>query len=203
MPDKDYIVAEATKMIISQGVRAVRMDDIASDLGMSKRTLYEMFGDKENLVEQCLTWYFHQTGEKYKARMDEAPNIILRFIVLLQDWDTIIETNMKLMDGIKKFYPQVYGRITKHKQEGRLDELKEQLQEGISQGFFLPDIDVDLAVSVFTDSVYGMVLNMEKFEERKISASQAFKYIVTYFFRGMSTEKGITLIDQYITNYKK
>ena len=199
MPDKSHIIFEATKMIISQGVRAVRMDDIATDLGVSKRTLYEMFEDKESLITECLMYYFSQVEQKYKNLMDQAQNIIERTIVILQDLDQTIETNIKLMDGVRKFYPKIHEEIILLRGKSRnVEELRRHIQCGIDEGIFLPHINAELATAVFSNSLYGLVLNMEGFEKRNIVPAQAFKYIITYFFRGISTEKGIRMMDEYI-----
>ena len=200
MPDKSHIIAEATKMMINQGVRSVRMGDIATDLSVSKRTLYEMFGDKENLIAECLMCHFYQMEQKYKGIMDQAKNIIEKTIVMLQDIDQTIETNLKLMDGVRKFYPKTYEEIFRHRDESKhVEEFRQHIQHGIKEGLFLPHINADLATTVLSDSLYGLVLNMEKFKERNIAPSQAFKYVITYFFRGIATEKGIRMMDEYIT----
>lgn len=199
MLDKQHIIAETTRMFIQQGVRAIRMDDIASHMGISKRTLYELFGDKENLIGQCLAHHFESIDQLMKQRTMKARNVIEEFIYLLDDWDSIMDGNMKLMEGIKKFYPRIYEEATQDKEKGeyRLNMFKNKIRDGIREGFFLPDINVELAIMIFTDSVYGLITRPERYSQSNITPSEAFKYIVTYFFRGISTQKGIRLLDEY------
>ncbi|UKI39878.1 MAG: TetR/AcrR family transcriptional regulator [Alistipes putredinis] len=64
MVKRDYIVARAASMFETQGVKSVRIDDIASELGMSKRTLYEMFDSKEALLKECMRHLFVEKQEK-------------------------------------------------------------------------------------------------------------------------------------------
>ena len=199
MLDKQHIIAETTRMFIQQGVRAIRMDDIASHMGISKRTLYELFGDKENLIGQCLAYHFESIDQLMKQRTMKARNVIEEFIYLLDDWDSIMDGNMKLMEGIKKFYPRIYEEATQDKEKGeyRLNMFKNKIRDGIRDGIFLPDINVELAIMIFTDSVYGLITRPERYSQSNITPSEAFKYIVTYFFRGISTQKGIRLLDEY------
>ena len=199
MLDKQHIIAETTRMFIQQGVRAIRMDDIASHMGISKRTLYELFGDKENLIGQCLAYHFESIDQLMKQRTMKARIVIEEFIYLLDDWDSIMDGNMKLMEGIKKFYPRIYEEATQDKEKGeyRLNMFKNKIRDGIRDGFFLPDINVELAIMIFTDSVYGLITRPERYSQSNITPSEAFKYIVTYFFRGISTQKGIRLLDEY------
>ena len=186
-------------MFIQQGVRAIRMDDIASQMGISKRTLYEQFGDKESLISQCLIHHFENIDNQIKQRTQEARNIIEEFVFMLDDWENIMEGNMKLMEGIKKFYPRIYEKVTQNKEadEYRLNVFKNKIRSGIEEGFFLPDINIDLAIAIFSNSIYGLINRPERYSQRNISPSEAFRYILTYFFRGISTQKGIQLLDEY------
>ncbi len=199
MLDKQHIIAETTRMFVQQGVRAIRMDDIASHMGISKRTLYELFGDKETLISQCLSYHFESIDQQIKQRTKDAKNLIEEFVFLLEDWEDIMEGNTKLMEGIKKFYPQVYQEATQNKEDGeyRLKIFKNKIKNGIQEGFFLPDINVELVITIFTDTIYGLITRPEKYSQNNISASEAFRYVLTYFFRGISTQKGIQLLDEY------
>ena len=199
MLDKQHIIAETTRMFVQQGVRAIRMDDIASHMGISKRTLYELFGDKETLISQCLSYHFESIDQQIKQRTKDAKNLIEEFVFLLEDWEDIMEGNTQLMEGIKKFYPQVYQEATQNKEDGeyRLKIFKNKIKNGIQEGFFLPDINVELVITIFTDTIYGLITRPEKYSQNNISASEAFRYVLTYFFRGISTQKGIQLLDEY------
>lgn len=67
MTQKERIVEQAMRMFATQGIKAVRMDDIARQLGVSKRTLYELFGDKEGLLYLALNCYFEHTRRRREA----------------------------------------------------------------------------------------------------------------------------------------
>ena len=60
---KDRIVAESTNLFVRNGVKSVRMDDIASRLGVSKRTIYELFGDRESLIVECVRHFYASQDE--------------------------------------------------------------------------------------------------------------------------------------------
>ena len=199
MLDKQHIIAETTRMFIQQGVRAIRMDDIASQMGISKRTLYEQFGNKENLISQCLIHHFEEIDRQIKQRTQKARNIIEEFVFMLDDWEKIMGGNLKLMEGIKKFYPRIYEKVTQNKKadEYRLNIFKDKIRNGIQDGFFLPDININLSITIFTNSIYGLISQPERYSQSNTTPSEAFRYILTYFFRGISTQKGIQLLDEY------
>ena len=73
MDQKERIVAQAMQMFVSQGIKAVRMDDIAQQLGVSKRTLYELFGDKESLLYLAMEHFFREQASRTSGRLRGGP----------------------------------------------------------------------------------------------------------------------------------
>ena len=195
---KEHIIDQAMKLFMQSGFKAIRMDDIATHLGISKRTLYEIFGDKETLIKECMSTY-RQGLEKNRSSMaSQASNIIEEFVFLFQDWENIVDENHKLMMSLQRFYPHVYQEVIEaHKDEG-YKSLKEKIKKGVEEGYLLENINYDLAISVFTYSIFGIISNQKAILPNNVSEKDAFKYVVTYFFRGISTEKGRKLIDEYI-----
>ena len=70
---KDRIVAQSTNLFVRNGVKSVRMDDIASRLGVSKRTIYELFGDRESLIVECVRHFYASQDEKHDRRVPYRP----------------------------------------------------------------------------------------------------------------------------------
>lgn len=200
---RENIIAEATKTFLTYGVKSIRMDDLATNLGISKRTIYEIFGDKETLVTECIESHFEKVKEEKQQKMMKAGNIIEEFLVLLKDWDSDFETNYRVMTSVRKFYPKIYAKIGVDHSKTGYPELKEKLKRGVEDGLLLSNIDYDLAISVFSHSLFGVVTEQKMILPENVSQVDAFKYIVTYFLRGISTTKGIKLIDDFIENERK
>ena len=153
MSTQAHVIEEATKLFIKSGIRAVRMDDIAAHLGMSKRTLYEMFQDKEHLVTECLHYYQSTQDAANANRMLHATNLIEEFIATLDNWDTI-ETDFKLIQELKLFYPRIHERMVQERHVSAVQKMKKKVEAGIQEGLFLPHINIDLAVTVFSNSAH-------------------------------------------------
>ena len=112
MLSKDRIIAESTDLFVRYGVKSVRMDDIASRLGVSKRTIYELFGDRESLIRTCVEYFYNRQERRYEARMASARNVIEEFMLLLEDWENSVTVNMNFMSDLERFYPEIYRRIS-------------------------------------------------------------------------------------------
>ncbi|MCC8035128.1 MAG: TetR/AcrR family transcriptional regulator [Rikenellaceae bacterium] len=195
---KERIIAETTEMFVTYGIKSIRMDDIAANLGVSKRTIYEIFTDKENLLLECMKYHMESFSKRKREILDKATNVIEEMLMLLEDWDHHQESNHKMMTNLRKFYPKVYSAIMEEGQEKGYAALREKISAGVRDGYLLDNINYDLAVSIFTNSIYGIMSRQTMILPKNVSEKDAYKYVITYFFRGIATEKGIKMIDDYI-----
>ncbi len=189
-------------MFLEQGIKSVRMDDIATQLGVSKRTLYEMFGDKKELLEECVKCHM---GAKHKAMADmtsSAQNVMEEILALIYSMKRD-DKDAVLIGNLRKFYPEIYHNLEEEAYRYSYEQLDKLLDRGIVEGLFLPDMNKTLALMT-------MVYTMGALFERKyvlpgmenISQREAFEYVLVNFFRGLSTPKGIEVIDGLVRKYK-
>jgi AcrR family transcriptional regulator len=184
-------------MFVKYGLKSVRMDDIASSMGISKRTIYELFGDKENLIEAAVMNYFLKKHECDMQRTSRSENIIERLILGLSGAEESIQQSMILMNDLKKFYPKVYTHIMEEGFEKRTEAIRQAIDTGVREGVFLDNIGTELSVSLFVDL-------MQTINERISSAmsargfAESVRFCMLFFVRGISTLKGIKQIDKYL-----
>lgn len=201
LTQKDRIVEEAMRMFVQQGIKSVRMDDIARSLGVSKRTLYELFGDKEELLSLSVTRFFERRRERTEAAAAGAANVLEGlFIALNRILDcTVVSTRM--MDNLKKFYPAVYERVMTDGRERNYRDFRRMLETGVEEGLFVSDFDFDLAISMLYHTASGLMNHRQEIVPPGMSERDAFLQIIGTFFRGISTRKGLELVDEYKHRY--
>lgn len=190
------------RMFVTQGIKSVRMDDIAQQLGVSKRTLYELFGDKEGLLYLSMTCYFEQNRLRWDALCADARNVLESMFRVLGSVMDHADTTGRLMDNLKKFYPAVYDKLTREGTEKNRQEFRSMLRQGISEGLFLDRINIDLAINVLYYTASALVTRKGLVLPEGISEREAFVEIVSNFFRGISTAKGMQLVDDYLRRYE-
>ena len=201
MTQKERIVEQAMQMFVTQGIRAVRMDDIAQQLGVSKWTLYELFGDKEGLLYQALTCYFGHTRRRREQLSAGAGNVLeALFMVLADVMDTAGETG-RMFDNLRKFYPAVYDRCMKEGFMKMRETLRRLLGEGVAQGLFIDRFNIDLAISVLYYTASAIVTRKDLILPEGLSEREVFVQIISNFFRGISTARGLELVDDYLKRY--
>ncbi|MDR2890994.1 MAG: TetR/AcrR family transcriptional regulator [Alistipes sp.] len=202
MDPKDRIIREAAAMFLDEGVKSVRMDDIATRLGVSKRTLYEMFGDKQDLLERSMEWLFEGKRREMCAQVEVATNVIEEIFFMLGSMRRD-EKEAALVTNLKKFYPEIYRRLDEETHKYSYKEFDKMLDRGIEQGFFLPSINKELALVTLVYTMHSLFEKKYHFELIKnISHRDAFRYVIVSFFRGLATHKGIEAIDEAVNNYK-
>ena len=201
MLSKDRIIAESTDLFVRYVVKSVRMDDIASRLGVSKRTIYELFGDRESLIRTCVEYFYNRQERRYEARMASARNVIEEFMLLLEDWENSVTVNMNFMSDLERFYPEIYGRISSERHRQGAERLKQKLRQGVADGLFFPDINVEFSAAILIASVSTIFTSPSTYHSAEISMSEAFRYIMMCFFRGISTAEGLHVIDEMFGKY--
>ncbi len=202
LTQKERIVEQAMQMFVSQGIRAVRMDDIAQQLGVSKRTLYELFGDKERLLYLAVDCYFEQMRRQRAEACAGARNVVEAMFMVLGCVMDHADHSRRLMESLRKFYPAVYEKALRESSARGRDDLRHMLETGISQGLFIDTFNLDLAISVLYYTASAISERRELLLPAEMSVREAFVQIISNTFRGLSTPKGMQLIDECLQRYE-
>lgn len=199
MEQHDKIVEQAAQMFVNEGIKSVRMDDIAHAAGISKRTLYEIFGDKEELIYEAVKHHFAHFERLNDVMIDEAPNILIGTIRIMQNVVNTSEQNWKLHNTLNRFYPAVSKRLTEYHKGRKSLLFRDRLEEGIREGLLVPRVNIDLAMSTLHYLATSVVINDGAFPlPEGLTPKDAFLEVTVNVMRGISTAKGIEIIDEYL-----
>lgn len=203
MSQKEYIIDRATEMFCSLGIKAVRMDDIARQIGVSKRTLYELFGDKETLLKLCLYNYHEMRERQLKQQIGRTANVIE---TILTAFDLVLaksEVEHRMQTNLRRFYPKVYNELTVEIGHRKIEGLKASIRGGVSEGLLDPSIDIDLSVSMLCYSLSGIVEHHGVVLPENVSPEDALRYVIVNFLRGIATVRGLEIIDEFTGRHDK
>lgn len=191
---KTRILEAASDAFSQKGIKSVRMDDIAQSLNISKRTLYEIYENKEVLLYECL--------KTSKARAQEEMTFIAAQRANVMD--IILDIYRSKMSQLQKINPQFYSDLEKYPQlQSFLEEqhdkdrtkLKDFLRRGIEEGYFKGDINVDIIANVF-DAINEYMKNHKLYTEFPLE--QLFNNMLFVTIRGICTQKGVAVIDTFL-----
>lgn len=195
---KDRILAYAIENFSRNGIRNIKMDDIASDLGISKRTLYQLFKDKENLLVECFKYSEKRSAKLYSELIKSTDNILELYTKWLKmRIDEIRSVNPQFFSDLNK-----YSRVQKYFRDVSALKSKEGLKfinMGIAQGLFRNDINYNVLLRI-SDIVTESIMRNELYLE--YSYDDLFGSTSIMSVRGICTKKGYDLLDKYIESYK-
>ncbi len=197
----ERIIEVASKLFLERGIRAVSMDDIAQTLGISKRTLYETFSSKDELLVSCLEDMHRQNNEAHKI-IDQSSDDILEIFVahLFLTIKQIKSVSLAfLQDCAKMNKASFVKKFSEAKKQNRL-YLCEKIKRGQELGIIRADINVDITLGVFTEQ---QEVIKEIYATGLYTMEEIFMTIFVMYLRGMCTPKGVEKIDHMIEKYKK
>ena len=199
MANREQVIKRASEMIVELGVKSLRVDDLAHDLAMSKRTIYELFADKRELLYHSIKYLFNNEAEQVMARVDTRTGGIP---ALFEIFDMMAKTGnvrQRIMENLRKFYPDLFERIMVENRDYGLAMLREKLNKLIEEGLVAKSVNVDLSVTMFYYTSMGLLRRQgQLILPEGITEADAFRYTIVNFFRGIATLKGVEQIDAYI-----
>ena len=191
---RDKIVDVAMNLFTKHGIRLVRMDDVAHEMGISKRTIYELYEKKEDLLYEVVVCHFKKRQAvmaEVLSRCNDVMEILLE--VYHQKVTDFKNTNPLFFTEMIR-YPQLQVFLNEQNLEMRQHSL-DFYQRGVEEGYFRADVNYHLAILLF--DVMGQFI-MEKELYRTYSIEEIFKNIVFVSVRGMCTERGVRAIDKIL-----
>lgn len=198
MEVRKKIIDEATQQFLQYGVRNVTMDGIAASLGMSKRTVYELFKDKTSLVHSCL----EVLAEKHKSKNEEiqhsSKNVIETIFSFMQEGIKAMNSiNPVFFRDLEKLYPKTWNNLHMENEKEALSLSQELLQKGISERLFRQEINIPIVAKLFYQQM-NLLADEKVFPRNEYNYSDVFQSLTINFMRGISTTKGIELIDKML-----
>lgn len=201
MSKREKVIKRAAEMIVELGVKSLRVDDLASDLGVSKRTLYEMFGDKEQLLYYSVKEILQSEANEVKAKMSTGYSGIP---ALFETFDAMMSgsaVRKRITENLSKFYPELYERIMTENRDYGLTTLREKLNNLVKEGLISEMVNIDLSITMFYYTSMGLMRRHGRLVlPNGVTELEAFRYTIVNFFRGIATVKGVEQIDKYLAN---
>ena len=180
---KDRIIETASEAFTAHGIKSITMDDIAASLGISKRTLYEVFQDKESLLTQCILKRQEEMNAFLAETLANSKNVLEVILVCYQrSIETFHRTNKRFFEDIKK-YPKVHSLLKNYRERDS-------------------DSTIEFAiVNLLVHEQLDLLMNTDICN--KYSFLEVYEAIMFTYIRGISTEKGAKVLEDFITEYRK
>ena len=191
---KKDLVEKCTVIFTSYGVK-ISTDEISRMLGVSKRTLYEFFDSKENLIYECVIFTIERMRMLVDVHFSENTNNVIEKLFPMTNpklQKMLVEENRFLKD-VRRLYADIFQQTMEKYIESYKKRIIDIIKEGMEEGVFLSDINPELIIDVIF-TIHGALFNKLEFFE-KYSPVELFKNTALCYLRGISTAKGIEMIE--------
>jgi TetR/AcrR family transcriptional regulator, cholesterol catabolism regulator len=196
MEIKERITREAMRMFLQFGIKSITMDEIARSLGMSKRTLYECFSDKDELVRHCLEMIQEENLLVRKRIVEGSQTMIEAILAFLNHGISMMKgMNPSFMQDLRKYHFKVWYTIYSSHKEQELDFSRGVIREGIKQGVFRPELNVDIVVKLLHEQ-FLILNNEEVFPPAQYNIPEVMECMLVIFMRGIASAKGMEIISK-------
>ena len=196
MDYRQRITEEAAHMFRKYGIRTVTMDMLANQLGISKRTIYEIFRDKDELLTGVLKWMAEKQKELIKTIFSESENVIaaiFRFFELMDEHYSRMSPAFRL--DMEKYHNDIISKLRETDELPYHKDNAEMIRRGIEEGVFRSDIDIAITNKCFYEVTRISIDKNTAGED--LDRKDVFRDFYINYLRGISTPKGLSLIDYY------
>ncbi len=181
------------------GIKSITMDDVAKELSISKKTLYQYVTDKDDLVRKTLLLHIQSMDQICLSVFRSEENAILQILkiagMMVSQHN---EMNPSLLFDLKKYHPEIYLDFTEHRESAIQNQLTENLDLGIKQGLYRPDININLCTGFYM-ALIEQCINSEIQIISNISFSERYAFLVNYHLHAICTSKGIEFMKNTLT----
>jgi AcrR family transcriptional regulator len=197
MDTKERIRLRAQELFMQYGIRSVSMDDIATQLGMSKKTIYQFFADKDELVEAVVTSEIGQMQGDCMDCTDQAVDAVDEIFLMMDKIDAQIRPmNPMIMYDLEKFHFKAFQQFMQHKNKFLIDMIRKNMEWGISGELYRPELNVDVISKFRLESVM-IPFNIGLFAPSRYNLADVTQEILEHYIYGLVTPKGYKLIQKY------
>lgn len=188
------IVQRATVIFTRFGIKSVTMDDIAHELGISKKTLYKYFKDKNDLIVKGVQMKI-DADEKQCVACVEGNAIDELFTISEFVIQNLANINPSVIFELKKYHPEAFEILNKHKWEFVLKTIRKNISRGIEEGIYRDNMNPEIIARLYVGST-DLIMEGSIFPWPEFKVDNVYLEILRFQVRGLANKKGI----EYLTN---
>lgn len=194
----DRILSESLRLFMKNGIRSISMDDIAKELGMSKKTIYQYVANKTELVEMVLDFM----REKESNICIDGDITKMNAIDILLAVSRNVSRQMKDLNPInayelQKYYPTIYREFILKKRDHVYTTLKQNFEQGIAEGIYRNDLDIDLVARLYIQKLID-VHDPEFLSSVNFGFEKVFQVMFDNHIRGIANAEGLAYYEKQI-----
>jgi TetR/AcrR family transcriptional regulator, cholesterol catabolism regulator len=191
---RERILVESGILFGKYGIRTMTMDSLAEEMGISKRTIYERFKDKDTLLLEVIRYYKDLTQAEGHQLIEQSNNAIeALFRIIRVTIDQMMRMSPAFFHDFKKYHQNVFKQFSEPGEIRDLSMTRKLLETGIEQDVFREDINIDI-VNHGIHALFDLFGHNSTMIDAGFNRKDMFDHILVPYFRGISTKKGRKLL---------
>lgn len=192
------IISKARELFFSYGLKSVSMDDLARKAGTSKKTIYQLVVDKNELVDKVVADFVRCHSEALQRSSTEARNAVHEVILRGQlPFGTLASVNRNFFYELEKFFPAAWAKLVAHRQQVMLPAIVENLERGAAEGYFRAGLDLKTTAHIRLQQIMT-ALNPQEFGGPAASTQKLMNDLTEFYLHAITTTKGKQLVTKYL-----
>jgi len=201
MEIRDRIIEGAAQLFRTYGIKSVTMDSIASHLGISKRTIYEVFSDKDELLKGVMRLMAERQKEQFVRILDESENSIVAILRLLEiNMDHLQNMSPAFLADLKKYHHDVLMKENNKREMPDFHNNIRVIENGIQEKYFRDDLNPEL-VNRCLFSLGRSIMDNDLYPYEHFTRREVIRNTFINYLRGIATVKGVDLINKNIAKF--
>ena len=190
------ILEQVSKLFMQYGIKSLTMDDIARHLGMSKKTLYQSFSDRADLVAQGIQLHMDKESAALCAIQEQSENAIDEMFLISQHVSAHLQSmHPSILFDMEKYYPAAFAKFNEYKMQMIMSCIARNIEDGISQGLYRENINIPIVAGLYVGRM-DIIFDQNLFPSSTYSAKEVYFEAIRYHIRGIASEKGM----EYLKN---
>lgn len=196
---KEKIVRGALELFMAQGIKSVTMDKIAGSLSVSKRTIYEHFADKEALVSECLSCFKTDIDEKRSELKGSTANTFSYLLEMFKYSVSVLRrVNVNFFADSEAMFPEIIKEVKLNK-KAQIEHFRLLITEAQRDGHIIKSFSPEVLAEVYYEML-GSMRSPDSYDYAQTPSSEILRILCNVYFRGVATEKGLSLINDLLGN---
>jgi AcrR family transcriptional regulator len=189
------IIKRVSELYLKYGIKSITMDDASRELGISKKTLYEYFKDKDDLVTQFVGHHMQKMHEEMMKLQTSQVNAIEELLIVSKFITHYLQKiSPSVTYDLQKYYPEIWKNINFLQRDHIFKRIRENMVRGIKEGLYRNDLNIDIIANFYLFRM-EMSQTFDLIVESKYSYEELFNTSFNYHIRGIANQKGIDYLE--------